>query len=246
MRVIALLIMVLGSTALADDSSSVSAADEGLRTSRELELWASSAPQARHLAAGGAIDVSHLVRLEVGGWGLLDSAQPAFLRGGWVGARLQVLDRPSIGMWARLRAFAAQPQAGDPVAAGGAAEAWTVLQPMHWLTLVPGFELSRLGSLSQGRLSAAYRFHAGAWTVEATAGAQGWVRRGEDLIVAPLGALALDWKGRIDRVDVGIGGGVALARDGSFLVDHPLELRPSDDLQPWIFARISITPQLRW
>lgn len=248
MKTLSLLLLALPTVAIAEPP--LPAADAQLTQrhhddAREVRGQVSSAPQVRSLCAGVSVDVTRRVALDLGGWTSLDTAQPTWLRGGWLGARLLVLDLPSIEMIARARALLTQPTDAASPAAGVSADAHTTLRFLPWLSLVPEFELTWLQALSQSRLSVAYRFHSGTWTVDALVGAQGWLRN-EELTVAPVAALSLDWSGRFDHLDVGIGGGVALARDGSFLVGHPLMLAPTEAIQPWLFARVSVTPRFSW
>ena len=217
-------------------------------THREVSAWVGTVAQVRDLTAGVSVDLARRVSVEGAGWTSLDTAQPVYLRGGWLGATLKI-DLP-VDMRVRARGLVIQPADGEAVMAGLSADAHTTMRVASWFTLVPEFELTWLppndtrGSTVLSRISAAYRFHSGTWTIDAIVGAQAWLR--DELTVAPFGELTVDWHGRFDKVDLGVGGGIALSRDGWLLAGHPMMLQPTDVLQPWLFARLSVTPRFDW
>lgn len=54
------------------------------------------------------------------------------------------------------------------------------------------------------------------------------------------------WTHAFPAAELGLSGGLALTRDGSALVGHPLLKTPQDVLQPWAFLRVSVAPRVSW
>lgn len=238
-------LILVASTALADVAAEVTAAPEAAPA---VKVWVLSAPQLGHLGLGGELKATGRFSGELGGWNVFgtdDAAKAAFLRGGWAGVRMSVLEAPKLTMTAWVRGLGLQPAKGAAFTAGFGAGASTTLSLLPWLTLVPDFDLTWLPTLTQARLVAAYRFLVGEWTLDARGGAQLWVQGGA-VSVAPLVELGVAWMHAFPTVDLGLAGGLALTRDGSALVGHPLLQQPQDVLQPWAFLRVSVAPHVYW
>jgi len=238
--------VLFATTALADVAAEVAAPPP--EPTPAVKVWVQSAPQLGHLGLGGEFQLAGRFSAELGGWNVFgtdDAAKAAFLRGGWAGVRMSVLEAPKMKMTAWVRGIGIQPAKDVAFTAGVSAGASTVLNMLPWLTLVPDFDITWLRTLTQARLVAAYRFVVGEWTLDARGGAQLWVQHGE-VSVAPLVELGVAWRHSFSTMDLGLSGGLALTRDGAALVGHPLMQHPQDIMQPWAFLRVSIAPHVYW
>lgn len=197
-----------------------------------------SAPQLAHLAVDGRVALLPRLQLELGGWNLFDNPyQGTYLRGAWLGLRFRAFETDGISIDVAARGLAGQEQ-DSKLGVGGAWLASTSrIRVFRWLTVMPDFEGSWLGHLVQGRAANEFRFTAGNWRLGVHGGAQVWIKDG-DVTVAPMAELSVGWRKHFAPLDVDVSGGLALTRDPSAVVGHPVFRDVPNAIAPWGFVRL--------
>lgn len=240
MRTLLLTPLFAASLALAEPTSVTAPSLASAPRVTENSVTLFSAPQVGHLGVDGRIAFGARLQVELGGWNLFDDARAGtFLRGGWLGVRGRVWQSDSIAIDVAGRALASQEQGTNTAMAGLWAASGSQIRVFRWFSVLPDFETSWLGGLYQARVSNEFRFEAGDWRLGGHGGAQLWVRDGV-VTVAPLAELSLGWRHHFRAVDLQAGAGLAMTRDPSAVLAHPLLVTPEGALQPWAFVRFGV------
>ncbi|MEW6434711.1 MAG: hypothetical protein AB1730_24700 [Myxococcota bacterium] len=236
MRHLILGVLLAASTALAQDVSGTAASAPPRASENAAALL--SAPQLGHLAVDGRIAFLPRLQLELGGWNLFDESwSGTFLRGGWLGVRFRAFETDGITIDVAARGLAGQEQDSKQAVGGAWLASATAIRVFRWFSVLPDFEGWWLGRLVQLRAANEFRFSAGDWRLSGHGGAQIWVKDG-DVRVAPVAELSVGWRRRFRPFDVDISGGLALTRDPSALLGHPVFRDVRDAMTPWGFVRL--------
>lgn len=197
-----------------------------------------SAPQLGHLAVDGRVALLPRLQLELGGWNLFASDFPgSYVRGAWLGVRFRAFETDGISIDVAARGLAGQEQDSQQGVGGAWLASASHIRVFRWFSVRPDFEGSWLGRLVQARVANEFRFTAGDWHLGAHGGAQLWLKDG-DVTVAPMAELSVGWRKHFAPLDVDVGGGLALTRDPSAVVGHPVFRDVHGAVAPWGFVRI--------
>ncbi|MEW5738616.1 MAG: hypothetical protein AB1938_06795 [Myxococcota bacterium] len=198
-----------------------------------------SAPQLGHLAVDGRIALGTRIQIELGGWNLFDDGRAdTFLRGAWLGVRGRVWQSDGVSIDVAGRALAGQEQGTNDAVAGLWVASGSKIRVTRWFSVLPDCELSWMGSLFQARMANEFRFFAGDWRLGGHGGAHLWVRDGL-VTVAPTAELSVGWRKHFAPFDLDASAGMALARDPSAILGHPLFREVQGELKPWAFVRLA-------
>lgn len=242
MRTTLLLFVLATTSALAAEPAATATQRTDLRAESSVAFL--SVPQLAHLALDGHLALSNRIIADLGGWNVFRTDHPEVLkRGGWLGTRIKLIETDAILFEGGFRAIGYQPEEDASFQGGLGIVAATTIKTTDWLEVRPEFELSWLGGVWTSRAANELRFRIGNWRIDAVGGAQAWVRDG-GVIVAPALSVLGGYRATFDTFDLDLGAGIAASKDASFLTGHPMQLKPSAELQPWAFVRFALIPRL--
>ncbi|GMU62543.1 MAG: hypothetical protein AMXMBFR34_43060 [Myxococcaceae bacterium] len=239
MRPLVLLALFATSVAAAEPSTVNGAVVPAPAKGNESLVAVYSAPQLGHLAVDGRLALGTRIQVELGGWNLFDDDRAGtFLRGGWLGVRGRLWQSDGVSIDVAGRALAGQEQGTNDAVAGLWAQTASRIRVLRWFSVLPDLELSWLGPLFQARFANEFRLFTGDWRLGGLGGAQLWVRDGL-VTVAPMVEVTVGWRKHFAPFDLDASAGMALARDPSAILGHPVFRDVQGELGPWAFVRLA-------